>query len=184
MSLARRASLNIAVKALGELGRFAWALLLILVARHRGGESLGRIAFAYSFTTIFVLLTDLGVNVAEHSLSRNPEASPHDRDPAGDRRGEPCRLVLCIHLWAGLHPGDPAVPGAGGLSRSSIWGLSWSMSSSRRITWPGLRFTGAACAINVAGNLPLIPVSGLSIERRESWIGPTSASSPSAAPRR
>ena len=63
MSLARRASLNIALKALGELGRFAWALLLILVARHLGGESLGRIAFAYSFTTIFVLLTDLGMNI-------------------------------------------------------------------------------------------------------------------------
>jgi O-antigen/teichoic acid export membrane protein len=63
MSLVRRATLNIALKALGELGRFAWALLLILVARHLGGESLGRIAFAYSFTTIFVLLTDLGMNI-------------------------------------------------------------------------------------------------------------------------
>jgi len=63
MSLARRASLNIALKALGELGRFAWALLLILVARHLGGESFGRIAFAYSLTTIFVLLTDLGMNI-------------------------------------------------------------------------------------------------------------------------
>ena len=63
MSLARRASLNIALKALGELGRFAWALLLILVARLLGGESLGRISFAHSFTYIFVLLTDLGLSI-------------------------------------------------------------------------------------------------------------------------
>ena len=77
MSLARRASLNIALKALGELGRFAWALLLILVARHLGGESLGRIAFAYSFTTIFVLLTDLGMNIlVVREVAR-------DRDAAG-----------------------------------------------------------------------------------------------------
>jgi O-antigen/teichoic acid export membrane protein len=77
MSLARRASLNIALKALGELGRFAWALLLILVARHLGGESLGRIAFAYTFTTIFVLLTDLGMNIlVVREVAR-------DRDAAG-----------------------------------------------------------------------------------------------------
>ena len=63
MSLARRAGLNIAFKALGEVSRLAWALLLILVARRLGGESLGRISFAYSFTYIFVLLTDLGLNI-------------------------------------------------------------------------------------------------------------------------
>ncbi|HZY32045.1 MAG TPA: flippase [Candidatus Methylomirabilis sp.] len=63
MSLARRASVNIMLKALGEFSRLAWALLLILVARRLGAESLGRIAFAFSFTTIIVLLTDLGMNV-------------------------------------------------------------------------------------------------------------------------
>lgn len=54
MSLARRASRNIAFKAVGEASRFTWALLLILVARRLGGESLGRISFAYSFTYIRV----------------------------------------------------------------------------------------------------------------------------------
>src|SRR5574341_1190633 len=63
MSLARRAGRNMAFKALGEASRFAWALLLILVARRLGGESLGRISFAYSFTYLFVLLLDLGLNV-------------------------------------------------------------------------------------------------------------------------
>ena len=63
MSLARRAGRNILFKALGEAGRFAWALLLILVARGLGDEALGRISFAYSFTYIFVLLTDLGLNI-------------------------------------------------------------------------------------------------------------------------
>jgi len=63
MSLARRASLNIGFKALGELSRFAWAVLLILVARRLGGESFGRISFAYSFTYLFVLLTDFGLNI-------------------------------------------------------------------------------------------------------------------------
>ena len=63
MSLARRASRNIAFKAVGEASRFAWALLLILVARRLGGESLGRISFAYSFTSIFVLLADLGLSI-------------------------------------------------------------------------------------------------------------------------
>lgn len=63
MSIARRASGNIAFKALGEMSRFAWALLLILVARRLGGEALGRISFAFSFTYICVLLTDLGLNV-------------------------------------------------------------------------------------------------------------------------
>ncbi len=63
MSLARRASRNIAFKALGEASRIAWALLIILVARWLGGESLGRISFAYSLTYIFVLLADLGLNV-------------------------------------------------------------------------------------------------------------------------
>ena len=63
MSLARRASRNIAFKAVGEVSRFAWALLLILVARRLGGESLGRISFAYSFTSIFVLLSDLGLSI-------------------------------------------------------------------------------------------------------------------------
>ena len=63
MSLARRASLNIGFKALGELSRFAWAVLLILVARSLGGESFGRISFAYSFTYLFVLLTDFGLNI-------------------------------------------------------------------------------------------------------------------------
>lgn len=63
MSIVRRASGNIAFKALGEVSRFAWAILLILVARRLGGESLGRISFAYSFTYIFVLLSDLGLNV-------------------------------------------------------------------------------------------------------------------------
>lgn len=88
MSLARRASLNIALKALGELGRFAWALLLILVARHLGGESLGRIAFAYSFTTIFVLLTDLGMNIlVVREVAR-------DRDAAGYYLGHLLSLKL------------------------------------------------------------------------------------------
>jgi hypothetical protein len=50
MSLARRASLNITLKVWGEVSRFAWALLLIVVARRLGGESFGRISFAYSFT--------------------------------------------------------------------------------------------------------------------------------------
>lgn len=63
MSLARRASLNIGFKALGELSRFAWAVLLILVARSLGGESFGRISFAYSFTYLFVLFTDFGLNI-------------------------------------------------------------------------------------------------------------------------
>jgi len=63
MSLARRASLNITMKALGEFSRFAWALLLIVVARRLGGESLGRISFAYSFTYIFVLVADLGLTI-------------------------------------------------------------------------------------------------------------------------
>ena len=63
MSLARRAGLNIAFKALGELSRFAWAILLILVARRLGGEAFGRISFAYSFTAIFVLIMDFGLNV-------------------------------------------------------------------------------------------------------------------------
>jgi O-antigen/teichoic acid export membrane protein len=63
MSVARRASRNIAFKALGEASRFAWALLLILVARRLGGEALGRISFAYSFTYLFVLVLDLGLNV-------------------------------------------------------------------------------------------------------------------------
>lgn len=63
MSIARRASGNIALKALGEMSRFAWALLLILVARRLGGEALGRISFAFSFTYICVLLTDLGLTI-------------------------------------------------------------------------------------------------------------------------
>ncbi len=63
MSLARRAGLNIALKGVGEASRLAWALLLILVARRLGGEALGRISFAYSFTIIFVLLADLGVSI-------------------------------------------------------------------------------------------------------------------------
>lgn len=63
MSLARRAGLNIGFKALGELSRFAWAVLLILVARRLGGEAFGRISFAYSFTTLFVLVMDVGLNV-------------------------------------------------------------------------------------------------------------------------
>lgn len=63
MSLVRRASLNIVLKALGEVSRFAWALLLILVARRLGGEALGRISFAFSFTYICMLLTDLGLSI-------------------------------------------------------------------------------------------------------------------------
>ncbi|MDE2485469.1 MAG: oligosaccharide flippase family protein, partial [candidate division NC10 bacterium] len=51
------------MKALGEMSRFAWALLLILVARRLGGEALGRISFAFSFTYICVLLTDLGLTI-------------------------------------------------------------------------------------------------------------------------
>lgn len=63
MSIVQRASLNIALKAVGEVSRFAWALLLILVARSLGGEALGRISFAFSFTYICVLLTDLGLSI-------------------------------------------------------------------------------------------------------------------------
>lgn len=77
MSLARRAGLNIAFKALGELSRFAWAILLILVARRLGGEALGRIAFAYSFTTIFVLVMDLGLNIfVVREVARDRAAAP------------------------------------------------------------------------------------------------------------
>ncbi len=63
MSLVRRASRNIGFKALGEASRFAWALLLILVARRLGGQALGRISFAYAFTSIFVLFADLGLSI-------------------------------------------------------------------------------------------------------------------------
>ena len=52
-----------AFKAVGEASRFAWALLLILVARRLGDEAFGRISFAYSFTSVFVLATDLGLGV-------------------------------------------------------------------------------------------------------------------------
>lgn len=52
-----------AFKAVGEASRFAWALLLILVARRLGGDAFGRISFAYSFTSVFVLAADLGLGV-------------------------------------------------------------------------------------------------------------------------
>lgn len=77
MSLAGRAGLNIAFKALGELSRFAWAILLILVARHLGGEAFGRISFAYSFTTLFVMVMDAGLNIfIIREVARNRAEAP------------------------------------------------------------------------------------------------------------
>ena len=90
-----------AFKGVGEVSRFAWALLLILVARRLGGEAFGRISFACSFTSVFVLVADLGLGVLlirEVARTRAQAALPTRESDV-----EACRYPLSLAGRATAH---------------------------------------------------------------------------------
>ncbi len=63
MNLVHRARRNFFFKLTGEIGsRFLALVFYIIIARKLGSFNFGRYSFAYSFSALFIILMDLGVN--------------------------------------------------------------------------------------------------------------------------